>query len=187
VKVARLLRDAKRRVRKKFAHGTAVTLAHCKLGAYGLALLACMRAQERSNHGVNDMAKKAKKKKAKKATRAVKARKAPAKKATAKSKAKKPAKKKAGKKKVVKALKKPAAKKKVAAKKPAPKAKAKMIGEGDYEASRMFLKDQAGFVKKNQARIPEMGKQAEMALDGPEGASLKAAEAEAASHSKAAE
>ncbi len=127
---------------------------------------------------------KTKKKKAKKAAKAVKAKKAPAKKTkTKKVKAKaKPAKKKPA-----KAVAKKAAPKKAAAKKPAPKAKKKPIGEGDYEASRAFLKDQASFVKKNKASIPQMGKQAEMALDGPEGASLKAAEAEAASHSKVAE
>jgi hypothetical protein len=139
---------------------------------------------------VNDVAKSkanSKKKKSKKPAKAVKAKKTPVKKA----KAKKGGKKKAAKK-VVKAVAKKVAKraapKKVAAKKPAAKApKKKIIGEGDYAASRAFLKDQAGFVKKNRAAILDMGKQAEMALEGPEGASLKAAEAEAASHSKAAE
>ena len=59
-----------------------------------------------------------------------------------------------------------------------------IVGEGDYEASRAFLKDQAGFVKKNKARIPEMGKEAEAALEGPEGASLRAAEAQARGHAR---
>lgn len=146
------------------------------------------RMVRRLIHGVNDMAK-TKKKKAKKASKAVKAKKAPAKKKAAKKTKAKRVKAKAGpaKKKVVKAAAKKAAPKKAAAKKPASKAKKRPIGEGDYEASRAFLKDQAGFVRKNKASIPELGKQAEMALDGPEGTDLKAAEAEAASHSKAAE
>jgi hypothetical protein len=155
----------------------------------------CTFRPVRSSMEVNDMAK-SKKKKAKKAAKAVKAKKAavkkaPAKKTTAKKTTAKPAGKKKAKK-VVKAAAKKVAKraapKKVAAKKPAPKArKQKTVGEGDYEASRAFLKDQAGFVKKNRAEIPAMGKQAEMSLEGPEGDALRAAEAEAASHSKAAE
>ena len=59
-----------------------------------------------------------------------------------------------------------------------------IVGEGDYEASRAFLKDQAGFVKKNRARIPAMGKAAEAALEGPEGASLRAAETQARGHAR---
>ena len=56
---------------------------------------------------------------------------------------------------------------------PAPKKKNKQIvGEGDYAATRAFDKDQAAFVKKNKAKIPAMGKEAERALDGPEGNSL---------------
>ena len=58
------------------------------------------------------------------------------------------------------------------------------MGEGDYEASRTFLKDQADFVKENKAKIPEMGRDARDALDGAEGGELRAAEAEARSHSK---
>jgi hypothetical protein len=76
-----------------------------------------------------------------------------------------------------------APRKAVKAKKQAPARKKKQIvGEGDYEASRAFLKDQAGFVSKNKARIPAMGKAAKAALDGPEGASLRQAEAEARRH-----
>ena len=63
-------------------------------------------------------------------------------------------------------------------------AKKQIVGEGDYAASRKFDADQAGFVKKNKAKIPEMGKEAEKALDGPEGDSLRDAEAEAAGHSR---
>ena len=87
-------------------------------------------------------------------------------------KAKKPA-KKAVKKSVKAAVKKA----------PARKAK-KNVGEGDYAASRAFDKDQAGFVAKNKARIPAMGKAAEAALDGPEGAGLREAEATAAARSR---
>jgi hypothetical protein len=38
-------------------------------------------------------------------------------------------------------------------------------------------------VKKNKAKIPAMGKEAEQALDGPEGNSLRAAEQEAMNRS----
>jgi len=127
----------------------------------------------------------AKKRKAKKAAR--KAKRAPARKAkTSAKKAKRPAKK---------AAKRPAKKAKAAAKKaPARKAPARkakptakkkqIVGEGDYTASRTFLKDQSGFVEKNKAAIPAMGKEAENALEGPEGASLREAEATAAARSR---
>ena len=68
-----------------------------------------------------------------------------------------------------------------------PKKKKQIVGEGNYQASRSFLKDEAAFVKRHSAEIPAMGKDAEAALDGPEGASLRAAEEEARSHSKAPE
>jgi hypothetical protein len=126
------------------------------------------------------MAAKKKKKKAKKAAKPAKAKKAPAKKSkkTAKKapakKAKKPAKK------VVKA----AAKKAPARKAKAPAKKKQTVGEGDYAATRAFDKDQAGFVARNKAKIPAMGKEAEKALDGPEGDSLRDAEATAAARSR---
>ena len=115
----------------------------------------------------------AKKRKAKKVARKAKG---PAK------KAKRPAKKAA----------KPPAKKAKAAAKKAPARKAKLaakkkkqiVGEGDYAASRAFLKDQSGFVEKNKAAIPAMGKAAEKALEGPEGDSLRDAEATAAARSR---
>jgi hypothetical protein len=47
------------------------------------------------------------------------------------------------------------------------------------------LKDEADFVKRHSAEIPAMGKDAEAALEGPEGGSLRSAEEEARSHSKA--
>jgi hypothetical protein len=127
----------------------------------------------------------AKKRKAKKA---VKAKRGPARKAKASAKkAKRPAKK---------AAKRPAKKAKAAAKKaparkaparkakPAPKKKKQIVGEGDYAASRAFLKDQSGFVERNKAAIPAMGKAAEKALEGPEGDALRDAEATAAARSR---
>ena len=127
----------------------------------------------------------AKKRKAKKAG---KAKRGPARKAKASArKAKRPAKK---------AAKRPAKKAKAAAKKaparkaparkakPAAKKKKQIVGEGDYAASRAFLKDQSGFVEKNKAAIPAMGKAAEKALEGPEGDSLRDAEATAAARSR---
>ena len=123
------------------------------------------------------MAKKAKKKvKAKKPAKAAKAKKTPAKKSKPAAKSKKP-------KKPVKKTVKPAAKK-APAKKAKKAAKKQTVGEGDYAASRRFLKDQSGFVEKNKAKIPAMGKAAEKALDGPEGDSLRDAEAQAAGHSR---
>jgi hypothetical protein len=124
------------------------------------------------------MAAKKKKKAAKKAPskKAKKAKKT--KKTTRKAaKTKKPAKKS---KKTVKAAKRPAPKK--AAKKA--KKKKQIVGEGDYQASRTFLKDQSGFVKKNKAKIPAMGKEAEAALEGPQGDMLRDAEAAAAGRSR---
>lgn len=124
------------------------------------------------------MAAKKKKKKAKKGSRPAKAKKAPARKSKAKKAAKRPAKK--AKKAVKAAARKAPAKKAIAAapKKKAPARKKKQtMGEGDYAASRSFLKDQSTFVEKNKANIPAMGKEAEVALDGPEGAALRDAEA----------
>ena len=111
----------------------------------------------------------AKRKKAKKAKRA------PA----GKSKAKKAP--KARTKKAVKA-----AAKKTPAKKArkAPAKKKQIVGEGDYAASKRFLKDEASFVKKNKAKIPAMGQAAEKALEGPEGDALREAEAAALARSR---
>jgi hypothetical protein len=129
----------------------------------------------------------AKKRKAKKAAR--KAKRAPSRKAKATRKAKTSAKK--AKRPARKAAKRPAKKAKAAAKKaparkakPAAKKKKQIVGEGDYAASRAFLKDQSGFVEKNKAAIPAMGKAAEKALEGPEGDSLRDAEATAAARSR---
>ena len=128
-----------------------------------------------------------KKKKAKKAAKPAKAKKAPAKKSKAvkktarKTGATKKKAKKSSPKKPVKAA---------ATKAPVKKAKKKtakkkqIVGEGDYAASRSFLKDQSSFVEKNRANIPAMGRDAEKALDGPEGNALRDAEAEAAGRSR---
>ena len=110
-------------------------------------------------------AKKATKRPAAK-VKAAKAKPAKAKKSKAPAKAKKP----------VKAIKKPAKK--------AVKKKQQIVGEGNYAATRKFDKDQADFVKRNAAKIPELGKAAEAALDGPEGDSLREAEATAADRSR---
>ena len=124
------------------------------------------------------MAAKKKKKAAskKKAVKATKKKKAPAKKVAKKTKAKKPVKKAKAK----KAVKAPARK----AKKKAPAKKKQIVGEGDYAATRKFDSDQTAFVAKNKANIPDLGKEAETALDGPEGDSLRDAEATAAGRSR---
>lgn len=120
----------------------------------------------------------AKKRKAKKTA---KAKRSPARKAKASAKktAKRPAKKAPARKTKAAAKKAPARKAKPAAKK-----KKQIVGEGDYAASRAFLKDQSGFVEKNKAAIPAMGKAAEKALEGPEGDSLRDAEATALARSR---
>lgn len=56
-------------------------------------------------------------------------------------------------------------------------------GEGSYAASREFDREQQAFVRSNKQRIPEMGRQAEAALDGPQGAELTRAEETARGHS----
>jgi len=117
------------------------------------------------------------KKKAKKSAKVKK--KAPAKKSKAKKTAKRPVKK--AKKSIKTAARKAPAKKSKAKKVPAKK---KTIGEGDYAASRSFLKDQSGFVAKNKAKIRSLGKAAEAALEGPEGNALREAEATAAARSR---
>lgn len=124
-------------------------------------------------------AKKSKTKKAKKSKKSTsraaasrgQARKTKAKKSKARGGAKKAARK--------------AAKPKAKAKKAAPRKQKQIVGEGDYQASRSFLKDQASFVKRHASDIPAMGKNAEAALEGPDGGQLRAAEDEARSHSKA--
>ena len=123
----------------------------------------------------------AKKKKARKATKAAKR---PAAKAKKSKKAKKAAKvRKAPKRAVAKKSKRTAAK---AKKRPAKKARKTkdIIGEGNYTASREFRQDQEAFVRANRSRIPQMGKDAETALEGPEGDELRQAEDEARAHAR---
>jgi len=122
------------------------------------------------------MAKAKKKSKAKKSAtkskaKPVRAIKNNAKKTVKRAAAKAPAK--------TKKSKKSAAKTKKPVKQAPPKKKKQIVGEGDYAASRKFDKDQASFVKRNKAKIPALAKEAEAALDGPEGDSLRAAEQEA--------
>ncbi|HEX4370373.1 MAG TPA: hypothetical protein VH019_03420 [Rhizomicrobium sp.] len=137
-------------------------------------------AKAKKSKAKKSKAKKAKTKKAKKSTRrAAAASRGKAKTKAKKSKARKP-KRAARSKPKAKAAKK-------AVRKAVPKKKKQIVGEGDYQASRSFLKDEAAFVKRHSAEIPAMGKDAEAALEGPEGASLRAAEEEARSHSKAPE
>jgi hypothetical protein len=128
----------------------------------------------------------ARKRKAKKAKTARKAKRAPSRKTKAPRKAKTSAKKAKRPAKKTKAAARKAPARKAAARKAKPPAKKKKqtVGEGDYAASRVFLKDQSGFVEKNKSAIPAMGKAAEKALEGPEGDSLRDAEATAAARSR---
>jgi hypothetical protein len=56
--------------------------------------------------------------------------------------------------------------------------KSKIQGEGNYEATRKFDKDERAFVKKGH--IEEKAREAERALDGPEGEALERARRETA-------
>jgi hypothetical protein len=49
-------------------------------------------------------------------------------------------------------------------------------GEGDYESARVYRRDVGKFVREKDARIPDLAKQAEDAVEGPEGAELQKAE-----------
>jgi len=143
-----------------------------------------MAAKKRKKVGASAKAGATRKKTASKAK---KAKKAPAMKA--KKTARKAAKRRAKKAKKTAAKKAPAKKAGALARAAATIKKAfsrpkKAIGEGDYAASRRFDKDEASFVKKNKAGIPAMGKEAETALDGPDGAALREAEATAAARSR---
>jgi hypothetical protein len=128
----------------------------------------------------------AKKKKTRKAVKAAKS-KRPAAKAKKSKKAKKAVVRKAPKRKPAKKAKRPVAKKtakKVAAKRPAKKArktKAKtkdVIGEGNYTASRNFRNEETSFIRNNREEIARKAKEAERALDGPEGDELRRADEE---------
>jgi len=77
----------------------------------------------------------------------------------------------------------PAAPAKTAVKAPARKtAKGRasaLEGEGSYTATRNFDKAQQSFIKNNRGKIAKLGKDAEAALEGPEGKSLRDAEKKA--------
>jgi hypothetical protein len=52
----------------------------------------------------------------------------------------------------------------------------KIQGEGDYDAARRFDKEEAEFVKKGS--VEKKAREAEQALDGPEGEELERARKE---------
>jgi hypothetical protein len=52
----------------------------------------------------------------------------------------------------------------------------KVQGEGDYEATRHYDEKLEKFVKDKKSEIPTMAKDAEKALEGPEGDALRKAE-----------
>jgi hypothetical protein len=68
------------------------------------------------------------------------------------------------------------AKAKKIVKKTAKRSKSALEGEGSYTAARNYDRAQEGFVKRNRGKIGKMAKDAETALEGPEGKSLRAAE-----------
>jgi hypothetical protein len=135
----------------------------------------------------------AKKRKKAKAVTAKKTKRKPAKAVTVTKKAKKAKKviKAKGKKKpakagVVKTVKKAAARLVAAAKRTlvkAPKQK-EVLGEGNYTASRNFRKKETDYIQHNRATIARKAKEAEAAIDGPEGAELEQAREETAAHAK---
>jgi hypothetical protein len=102
-------------------------------------------------------------------------------------KSKRTAKKPARKKTARKAAARKATTRKTAARKTArrPAKKKAEIGEGNYKASQRFRKSEEAFVERNRDNIAAMGREAEAALDGPEGGAL--IEAEAQGRSRAAE
>lgn len=113
--------------------------------------------------------KKAKTTKKKTAPRRAAARKTTKRKAApARKAAKKTTKKKAVAKKAVKKT----------AKRTTKKSSNREIGEGNYKASQNFRKSEESFIARNRAKLPKLGKEAEAALEGPEGKDLMAAEAE---------
>jgi hypothetical protein len=128
----------------------------------------------------NDMAARTKKKKtAKKKAKATKKKAAPRRAAARKSAKRKaaPARKAAKKTTRKKSVAKKAVKKSVkrTVKK---KTSNREFGEGNYKATQRFRKSEETFIARNRKKIPKLGKDAEAALEGPEGKDLRAAEAE---------
>jgi hypothetical protein len=113
------------------------------------------------------MAVKKKSKKAKKVRKPVKAKRAAASKRSVK--AKKPSKK---------------AKRLTKAKRSAKRA-SPLEGEGSYTAARNYDKGTEQFIAKNKSEISRMAHDAGVALDGPEGNELRAAESEGRSKARA--
>jgi hypothetical protein len=60
--------------------------------------------------------------------------------------------------------------------------KSQVQGEGNYDAARKFDKEERAFVKKGG--IEQKAKEAEAALDGPEGADLEKARKQADEHGR---
>ena len=52
----------------------------------------------------------------------------------------------------------------------------KVQGEGDYESARRYKRDIDTFVKEKGGQIPDRAKEAERAVEGPEGEDLARAE-----------
>ena len=124
------------------------------------------------------MAKKKKKKARKEATPARGKRPATkAKKGKKAKKAKKAVVRKAPKRSAAKKAKQPAAKKTAKKAKKRPKSK-DVIGEGNYTASRNFRKEETSFIRNNRGEIAAKAKEAEAALEGPEGDELRRADEE---------
>jgi hypothetical protein len=142
-------------------------------------------AKAKGKAAVKKVAKKARK--AAKVTKAKK-KKAPAK-AAVKAKTKTKAKRAPAKAGIVKTAKKAASRLVAAAKRAvgqgpvkAPKKKKEVIGEGNYTAARNFRKAETDFIDNNRATISRKAKEAEAAIDGPEGADLEEARIETAAH-----
>ena len=48
--------------------------------------------------------------------------------------------------------------------------------EGDYESARVYKRDVESFLQKKDADIPKMARDAEQAVDGPEGPHIEKAQ-----------
>ncbi|MEP6867255.1 MAG: hypothetical protein ABJA20_01950 [Novosphingobium sp.] len=60
----------------------------------------------------------------------------------------------------------------------------KVEGEGSYEATKDYDEDVSDFLKRRGGEVEKLAKDAEAALDGPEGEDLRAAEQEARDRAK---
>jgi hypothetical protein len=66
--------------------------------------------------------------------------------------------------------------KKTSKKKARPKRGSALEGEGSYTAARNYDRETESFIAKNRSKITKMAKDAESALQSPEGKKLRAAE-----------